>query len=253
MKLLLYVVSTGLITACTGASGNNQSGKENNSALTGSGGDLYYEYKLTTSGKELQMTGSTKMYLSSSGKARVEMLMAKNIAGDKPVTFVLLGSYDKPNQSIILDDETKTYSINHINRDSLGIAEKIQSSVTKVGEDKILGFNCVHAKIISQKDIGGLLKITDTIDIWKSNEVPMTDQFKKLMYQFESKTGNYMYSGETNEQLKKMGCDGFMVKIVIGSKRTHMTQELVKMEHKEFPALMFEIPSGYKEDKNGSL
>lgn len=252
MKPLLYIILVALASACTGAAGSDKAEKSGISTAAGSGSDMYYEYRLTTAG-EVQMNGSIKMYLSSSGKARVENSMAKNVAGDKPVTFVILGSSDKPDQSIVLDDEAKTYSINHIDRDSLGVAEKMQSSATKIGEEKILGFHCVHARIVSTRGVGNIFKTTDTLDLWRSDDVPMSRQFKKLMKQFESKTGNYMYSPAITEQLEKMGCNGFVVKMIVGSKRTQITEELVKAEHKDLSAALFEIPSGYKEDKDGSF
>ncbi|HVM86925.1 MAG TPA: DUF4412 domain-containing protein [Puia sp.] len=236
--------------ACTGAAGRDSTGQSEGVSTEGTVGDMYYEYRLSTTG-DIQINSSTKMYISSSGKTRVETSMTKNVTGDKPLSFVLIGTSNKPNESILIDDENKTYTINHFNRDSMPNPGKIQSTVTRIGEEKILGYNCVHARVVSNKNLGGFFKITDTLDIWRSNDVPIQDQFKNLMKNFESKTGNFMYSNEVVDQLKKMGCDGFMVKMEIRSKRSKTEEELVRAEHKSFPASMFEIPAGYKEDKNG--
>ncbi|MBS1975703.1 MAG: DUF4412 domain-containing protein, partial [Bacteroidetes bacterium] len=238
---------------CTGATSGNSNLADKGTLLSVFGdGDMYYEYKLTTTGN-IQLISSTKMYVSSSGKIRVETSMAKNTAGDKPLSFVLIGSSDKPNESILIDDENKTYTVNHFNRDSVASLEKVQSVATKIGEDKILGYNCVHARVISNKNLGGFFKTTDTLDIWRSNDVPMQGRFKSIMNSIEAKTGNFMYSAIVAEQLKQMGCDGFMVKMAIKSKRTAITEELAKAEHKSLPASMFVVPAEYKEDKNGLL
>ncbi|MGH2563539.1 MAG: DUF4412 domain-containing protein, partial [Ginsengibacter sp.] len=90
----------------------------------------------------------------------------------------------------------------------------------------------------------------DTIDLWRSNEVPMQSKVKGLFNQFESRTGNAMYSPETTAQLKQMGCDGFMVKMQMGSKDVSMVMQLTKAEHRDLPASMFKVPAGYTEVKD---
>ena len=41
---------------------------------------------------------------------------------------------------------------------------------------------------------------------------------KELIEEFESRTGNYMYSKEVSDQLKQMGCEGFIVKMEMKAK-----------------------------------
>lgn len=257
VKLLsLVILPIVFLFACSGNTTANTNKDSTSiisaSAPSGSGDDLYYEYNSETVGKNMSIKTVMKMYVSSKGDMRSEMSTVSSLNGNKiTAPIIIIAHSNKPDESIIIDDSAKTYSINNINRNALDMKEKIKSTVAKVGEDKILGFNCVHAKIISKNSIGSFYSIVDTVDMWRSNEVPMQSTFKDLMNQFESRTGNFMYSKEVTDQLKQMGCEGFMVKMEMGSKNVSMVMQLTKVEHKDFLASIFEIPAGYKEVKNG--
>jgi hypothetical protein len=119
-------------------------------------------------------------------------------------------------------------------------------TATKIGEEDLAGFHCVHARIISVRNFGSLLKMSDTVDLWKSRDVPVEPAFKAKMDQFENKTGNYMYSPQVAAKLREMGCDGFMVKLDMRTKSSRMTELLVKTEQRALPGSLFEIPAGYK-------
>jgi hypothetical protein len=247
------ILSAIILLACNSNQSTNApatDGANTTSASTGSGDDMYYELTTTTSGKDIAINATTKMYVSSKGAMRTEMNMTNSASGHKnPVLMVHIGHTDKPNKSISIDNEKKTYTVNHINPADLNTGEKMQSTVTKVGEEKILGFNCVHARIISKKTLGNFYLQADTIDLWKSNDVPMQSNVKELFNQFESRSGNTMYSPDATAQLKQMGCDGFTVKMQMGSKDVSMVMQLTKVEHRDLPASMFEIPAGYTEVK----
>jgi hypothetical protein len=257
----LKLFSSVLLSAClafscagnnTTNSNNDSSSANSSSSVAGSGGDMYYELTTTATGKHMSMKGVTKMYVSSKGAMRSEMNFSNSLnpnAHSAPI--VVIGHSDKPDQSIIIDDSAKTFTINHINRGDLDTKEKIQSTVTKAGEENIMGFHCVHARVISNKSIGKFYSQTDTLDLWRSNSVPMQATVKDLMNQFESRTGNFMYSKEVADQLKQMGCEGFMVKLTIKSKDVSTIVQLTKVEHRDLPVSMFAVPAGYTEDKNG--
>jgi predicted small secreted protein len=249
----LITLSVFLLTSCSGNTTTN-AGKDNPgvSVSGGSGDDMYYELTITSAGKDFSMNGVTKMFVSSKGDMRTEMNLTNSVSGNKnSAPIVLIGHSDKPDESVSIDDSAKTYTVNHINRTDLNTGEKTQSTVTKIGDEKILGFNCVHARIISAKNIGNFYSNIDTFDIWKSNDVPMQSTVKKLMSQFESRTGNFMYEPAVAGKLKQMGCEGFMVKLQMKTKNTAMTTELTRVENRTIPAGMFETPAGYKEDKSG--
>ena len=235
---------------------NNKDDKQTDAATVstgGSGKDMFYEYNLTASSKEMSIQSDTKMYISSKGDMRVEMNMTNSFKGNTSSTpIVTIGHSDKPNESISIDDSAKTYSYNHFSDSDFVTGEKIKTlSVTKVGEEKILGYNSVHARIIIEKSIGGFYSDIDTIDLWRSDNVPFLASVKNLFQKFESKTGNTMYSTDVVNQLKQMGCEGFMTKMEIHSKNSSTTEVLVKAEYRDLPSSMFQIPTGYKEDKEG--
>ncbi len=248
------IFSAAMLLACNSnnsTKGSVAAATGNSSASTGSGDDMYYELTTTSTGKNMSINAVTRMFVSSKGDMRSEMNTVSSLNGNKiTAPIIIIAHSNKPDESIIIDDSAKTYSINNINRNGLDTKEKIESTVSKVGEDKILGFNCVHAKIISKNFIGNFYSIVDTVDIWRSNDVPIQSTVKDLMNKFESRTGNYMYSKEVTDQLKQMGCIGFMVKMEIGSKDASTVMQLTKVEHRDLPASMFEIPAGYKEDKD---
>ena len=222
------------------------------SSTASSGNDIYYELTTTSNGKNISMNGVTKMYVSSKGDMRSEMNLSSFATGNKTsAPIILIAHADKPAESILIDDSAKTYTVNHIDATDLNTGFKTESTATKIGEEKILGFNCVHAKIISNKKMGSFFNETDTIDLWRSNDVPVQPTVKDLMNQFESRTGNFMYSKEVTDQLKQMGCEGFMIKLTMNGKDVSMVLQLTKVEHRNLPSDIFQIPAGYKEDKNG--
>jgi hypothetical protein len=253
-------LSLSLLIACTGNSSSTNE-KESASAdpVSGTSGtwkDMLYEYKLTTSGNSntsnaMSIQSDTKMYVSSKGDMRVEMNTTTSYKGkNSSIQLVTLGHADKPNESTSIDDATKTYSVNHFDDNEITQGLKAQTlSVTKAGEEKVLGFNSVHARIITKKFTGTYLEEVDTMDIWRSNDVPMVESVKVLFDRFESKNGSGIFTPDAVSQLKQMGCEGFMTKMEIHSKRSSTKEELVKVEHRDLPANMFQVPEGYTESK----
>jgi hypothetical protein len=246
-----------VLLAC---SNNNAATGPNGSAsadasTTGTGADMYYEYTTTTVGKTMNMSGYMKLYISAGGGVRSEMDMSNPaVKKDNSRPIVLIASKDKPNQSISIDDAQKTYTINSI--DTSGSASgagddpfKLASTVTKIGEDKIMGFNSVHARIVSTKHMGALGNMTDTIDLWNSPDVPLAPFFRHYMDKNMSRSWTALMTLAAADQLKQMGCTGFMLKMETGSKDAGMRMELTKIQKGDFPTSMFEIPAGYKEDK----
>lgn len=249
-----------IFLACTGNSSATNSKDDKQTTAPdppsgspgGSGKDMFYEYKLTASSKEMSIQGDTKIYISAKGDMRGEMNMASSFKGNSSsMPIVTIGHANKPDESIYIDDSAKTYSYNHFNDSDFNTGEKIKTiSVAKVGEEKILGYNSVHARVITQKSIGDFYNDVDTLDIWGSDDVPFLAAVKDLFQKFEAKTGNMMYSPDVVNQLKQMGCDGFMTKLEIHSKRSSTSEVLVKVEHRDLSSSMFQVPAGYKETKS---
>ena len=249
--ILFLSLTVGLLYSCNSNSTANGSTNSNiSSGVSGSGDDYYYEITTNTSGKDISINELTKMFVSSKGDIRMEMDVNNSMNGKKvSAPIIMIAHADKPNGSIEIDDSSKTYTVNHFDNSDMNTDEKINSTATKVGDEKVMGFNCVHARIISNKTMGSFYSSVDTIDLWKSNEVPQQPSVKILLNRFESGKGNSMYSTETAGQLKQMGCDGFTVKMVMASKDVAMKLQLNKVERKDIPSSLFEVPAGYKEIK----
>jgi hypothetical protein len=250
----LTILSAALLSSCAnnnGAGTNGAAAPDASVAGGGSGDDMYYEYTTTTNSPQGNISMSTKLYLSAGGGARSEMDVDNPaIKKDKSGPMINIATKDKPNQSISLDGDTKTYTVNTLDSGEFSSPYKTESSVSKVGEEKLLGFNCVHARIVSTKAMGSLFKMVDTIDLWRSTEVPVQAAFQKYFDKFESKTGSFMYAAGVADQLKQMGCTGFMVGMDMRSKDMMMHMALTKVQKADFPKSMFEVPAGYTESKN---
>lgn len=248
----LIIFSACLHLSCSGSDARN-TGKDSSSIVDAdaSGDDMFYELTSVSTGKNINTKMVMAMYVSSKGDMRVEMHSDMSFKGYKsPIPMVLIGHSNKPDESIIIDDSAKTYMIHHIDTADLNAGIKTESAVAKVGEEKVFGYDCVHAKIISNKKIGNFYNETDTINVWRSKDVPMQSNVKELFTRFESRTGSYMYSKETAAKLKDMGCEGFLVKLTMNGKNVTMVMQLTKAEHRNLPASMFQIPAGYKEIKS---
>jgi Domain of unknown function (DUF4412) len=249
--ILFVAVACSNNNAAANGAGGASPGSASADAVSGSGDDMYYEYTIASSRKGINVSGYTKLYVSSGGDLRSEMDMS-NPAADKSAPIVSIGNKDKPGQSIMIDDSAKTYTVNTIDTSTSPSSNdvfKLSSTVTKVGEEKIRGFNCVHARVITTRSMGPMGKLTDTVELWNSPDVPLATFFRHYMDKNFSKSWTTMMSPEAADQLKQMGFTGFMVKIQSGSGSSGMDMELTKVQKADFPKSMFEIPAGYKEEK----
>ena len=245
------IVSALILMACNGnhsTSGSTADATNNSSSSLGSGDDYYYESTLTMAGKDLNMNELMKMYVSAKGDMRTVADIKTSMNGNKVTApVIMLARADKPTESIDIDDSAKSYTINQIDTGKIGNSEmKINSTATKIGNETIMGFNCVHARVIANQSMGKFYNSSDTVDIWKSNDVPILPSLKNKL---DKMGGTGLYSEETAQQLIDMGCSGMTVKMTSNSDKNKMTVQLTKVERKDFPESLFEIPAGYKEVK----
>ena len=213
---------------------------------TASGGSgIYYEYSIESHTKERgDVTSTSKMYLTNNGEGRSEMNIAAMMGAKNGSALVVIGRMKQPHYSIILDDEAKEYSLNVIDTALINsVHEKYK--VTKLGNESVNGYNCVHAKLVSTTG-SGMFKSSSTQDIWTSTDVPGYEMLKKASLQ-QNVTPGMM------KALNDAGCGGFMVKMQSGDKHYSMTMQLAKAEKQSFPAAMFKIPNGYTESKSNLM
>ncbi len=210
------------------------------------GSGIYYEYTIETNTKQSGDSKSiSKMYFTSDGEGRSEMNLAAMMGAKNTSPLVVIGRMEQPHYSVILDDENKVYSLNVIDTALINNHfEKYQ--VTKIGNETVNGYNCVHAKLVSTTG-SGMFKSSSTEDIWTSVDVPGYALLKKATLQ-QNVTPAMM------KALDDAGCGGFFVKMIAGDGKDYsMTMQLTKAEKQSFAASMFSIPAGYTESKNNLM
>ncbi len=213
--------------------------------MTANGGSgTYYEYTIqSTTKKSGTITSISKMYLDNNGEGRSEMNIAAMMGAKNGSALIVIGRMNEPRYSVILDDENKDYSLNVIDTSFInGVHQKYE--VTKLGNETVNGYNCIHAKLTSTTG-SGMFKSTSTEDIWTSTDVPGYAIMKKAMMQ--------NVTPQMVQALNNAGCGGFFVKMASSDKGYSMTMQLTKAEKQSFSSSLFKIPSGYTESKSNLM
>lgn len=213
------------------------------SAKGGSG--VYYQYITTMTSKQRGTNyDTTNIYFTNGGEGRSEMNLPGMMGVKGGSAMITLAHADQRQYSLTLDANEKTYSLNVIDTALLG-GLKNNYQVTKVGTENIQGYNCTHAKVVSNMG-SGMFKSSSTTDIWTSTDIPGYAMIKDKM------TVQKMTPGMMRA-LAQAGCAGFFVKMVAQGKDYSMTMTLVKAQQKSFPAAMFQVPAGYTETKENMM
>jgi uncharacterized protein DUF4412 len=206
------------------------------SFMTASGGSgMLYQYQLKydikTKNKDTVIVDTTSQIISDSHCTHFDM----NMLGMK---MTVLGRDDQHKYSVMLYPESKSYKLNAIDTAKL-IADqkKMTITVTKIGNETVAGYPCVHSKL-TMITPNGNKPITVTEELWTSNSVPGYAQLKQLM-----STQNITFT--MLQKLDQAGCDGFVVKMTMASESINMNMILITADRKTFPASTFEIPAGY--------
>lgn len=203
------------------------------------GSGVYYETTTTmTSKRRGPLKDTNVMYFTRGGEGRAEMSIP--IPGVKTSKMVILGRAGQPRFSMSVDDPQKTYSLNVIDTALINSGGDAYT-VTRVGEETVAGYRCIHAKMTSKSMLS-----STTMDIWTSTSVPGYDLYSKLIS--VSKVTPSMITA-----LDKAGCNGYIVKMVTSGKDYSMTMELSRAQEKNLSASLFSIPAGYTESDKGFL
>jgi hypothetical protein len=155
---------------------------------------------------------------------------------------VLLGHAGMPRFSLWLDLDAKTYRLNVIDTAAINRPDGMTYQVTKVGNETVQGYSCIHAKLTISIP-GSKTPIVE--DIWTSSDVPGYAAIQKL-------TVSQHATPQIMKALYQAGCDGFFVKMTMQSTAYSMDMLLVKATRKSFPASDFEIPSGFTAQSNAN-
>lgn len=198
-------------------------------SLTAHAQDTYLEMK-TISGKQEVMT--MKIYVKD-GNSRVEI--SSNIEG-AGINVAMLTLKKNPDMVYMLESNTKTYT----EMDMKSLAKLSESNntdyeVTIIGNEKIQGYNCVHARV-KAKDAKG-----SSYELWSTKEVPA---YKELTMMQGQSNGD----AKLQKLLEAKGADGFPVKVYAKENDNEVTMELTKVEKKTLAANMFSL-DGYKKSE----
>jgi len=146
----------------------------------------------------------------------------------------VLGHAGMPRYSVIVHPDSKTYVFNIIDTGAIN-SGGITYQVTKVGNETVQGYNCIHSRLTT---ITSQQKLGSTNDIWTSTDVPGYTALKKL-------TRIQGVTPKMSQALEEAGCGGFIVKMSMQSKELLMEMLLIGADRKTFPDAMFRIPAGY--------
>ncbi|MGH2566041.1 MAG: DUF4412 domain-containing protein, partial [Ginsengibacter sp.] len=234
MKALGILVGGGGVSAADSAAAI-QSFKTANG-----GAGFYYETTNTVVTEKGTAKSINKTWLTTSGEGRVEMNLVAmmGVSGGSPMIGISRAA--KPNYSIILDDEDKTYSLSIIDTSLINSGSKYM--VTKIGNETVGGYPCVHARLTSS----GRNKLD--MDIWTCKSVPGYSLMEKMMTSSKS-----MVTPDMFKALKQAGADGYFVKIGIKNKDISSEMLLTKVEQKSLSASLFAIPAGYTKSGYGVM
>ncbi len=206
---------------------------------SGGSGFMYKEITTVTSKNGTNKDTSTR-YFTGAGYGRNEMRM--NLPGAMSDEIITIGQATQPRYSISLDPVAKTYALNVIDT-SLINSDMDTYTVSKVGNEKVGGYNSIHSKVTSSMNTKYFNSST-TFDVWTSTEVPGYALLEKYMTMQNLKP-------DMIETLKQAACEGFFVKIESKGDDYSMEMLQIKAVSKNLPASLFEIPAGYgKSDKN---
>ncbi len=206
------------------------------------GGDgFYYETSSSVITKSGTVESMFKTYFTSSGEARMEMDLSAMMGMKGGTPLISISRLANPLYSILLDDTEKKWFLNIVDTAMLN-AGNMNYTVTKIGNETINGYPCVHSKLTSKG------KSDMDIDIWTSKSVPGYTKLEQWMANTKTIT-----TPDMMKALKRAGAEGFFIKMEMKNKDITSTMLLTKVEQKSLPASLFVIPAGYSETENNIM
>jgi hypothetical protein len=155
----------------------------------------------------------------------------------------VIGHAGMPRYSVLLYPDTKNFVFNIIDTAAINSGGTTTYQVIKVGNETVLGYNCIHSKMTTTT-AGQRSGITQ--DIWTCAAVPGYTDLKKM-------TLNQNVTPKMMQALEQAGCGGAFVKMDMQAKGFSMDMQLIAAERKTFPASMFQIPAGYTQSNPLSI
>jgi hypothetical protein len=237
MKMLGLMVGGGGVSAADSAAAI----KTYRTASGGSG--IFYQYITSTTSKKGAPSNDTSSTFITRTEGRKEMRI--NMPGVMTGKMITIGHINQPIYSVSLHPDAKTYSLNVIDT-SLINSRTSNYVVTRIGNETVQGYPCVHVKLKSTTG-SGLFKSTSSMDLWTSTAVPGYDLYNAV------RNGQLANPPAMLQALDKAGAGGFIVRMDAGDKDYTMSMVLVHAEEKDLPASLFEIPAGYTDSKENIM
>jgi hypothetical protein len=201
---------------------------------------MVYDFKQKENGMPTRDTSS--MYLTEGGNVRNEIGMF----GGK---MVVIGHSNQPKYSIVLYPASHTYQLNIIDTALINSASGENYSVTKIGNETVMGYPCTHARLVMTSNSKSKTQITE--DLWMSQEIPGYSIYKQLAAR--AVQGGRNVTPKMMQALEQAGCTGFIVKMQMQSADVSAVMQMITAEQKSFPASAFEIPAGYSKSDSGNM
>ena len=208
------------------------------SFMTGTGGSgLYYQYRVTyrytIKKRDSTVTDTMSLAITDGHNIRTNL-------GSSGTSMDVLGHANQPRYSIRLFPDRKAYVFNIVDTAAVNSGGGMVYQVAKVGNESLLGYNCIHAKLTIFP--AGVKSVGTTEDIWVSVDVPGYATLKNLSA-VQGVTPKMM------QALEQAGCSGMIVKTNMVSTVISMEMVLITATRKSFPDAMFSIPAGYTETR----
>ena len=200
----------------------------------GNGGSGFsYQYGMTATSKKGTVKDTSYRWLTNDGEGRSEMkILMPGVASGK---LIVIGHASQPGYSILLDPDNKGYSLAVIDTALINSTHQTYK-VTRVGNETVDGYACVHVKLTTTSG-SGLFKSSSTEDLWTSTSVPGYALYQKLSDQ--------TVSFPMMQALQQAGAGGVMVKMTASGKDYSMSYDMIEAKSGSYPASLFTIPDGY--------
>jgi len=189
---------------------------------------VYYEYKIT--GNSIQGERSIKAY-AQDGNSRSEMHMPIASMPGGGVNNVGIYQKDKPGAMIMLNEQSKSYMEMNFDANKMAGGEGEVTEVTVVGKEKVNGYNSTHVIVT--------LKSGVKEELWMSSDIPHYENYLKV------NGGKYSHSDGFYKKLAEKGAIGMPVRMKVNERGSSMVMDLIKVEQRNCPSSLFEIPAGY--------
>lgn len=199
----------------------------------------YMEFKITSAGKEANMSGVMKTYAQNDNSRGEITMTVPNLPGGGKISVVSLVLKDNPGKVFLLDEENKSYTeMETGNDEEWKDAPESDYEVTVVGKEAVNGYNATHVKILRKGE-----KTPD--EYWTSKDVVDYADMMKMKTK---------YTGKDNmmKALEAKGANGFPVRIKTTEQGNSIQIDLVKSEKKNNPASIFSL-NGYTKSTSGTI